>query len=90
MENPMMKEMMQEMMNLLKSNFEGSMQTISMIQEQNEKIARMMAEQAAATQNEGKQFADQWLENVKKNQQEYCNLMKTQMEKFEQFFNPKK
>ena len=83
--NPMMKEMME----IWKKSMEGSFQSMALMQEQSEKFTKMMVEHGNALQNEGKKFAEQWLETMKKSQQEYQNNLKSQVEKFETFFSGK-
>lgn len=82
-QNPLVKEMV----GMFKGNVENSLQAMSMIQEQSEKVTRLLAEQAASVQGEGKKFLEQWADAVKKQQQDYQQQWKSQMEKLEQFLD---
>lgn len=81
LDNPFLKEMV----GMLKANAENSFQTISLLQEQSEKVARLMIEQGTAVQAEGRKFLEQWMDALKKQQQDYREKLKSQMEKLEQF-----
>lgn len=78
-DNPLMKGMVE----LLKNNFEGTCQSLALMQEQSEKISKLMAEQGTAMQTEGKKCLEQWVEVVKKSQQDYQNKVREQLGKLE-------
>jgi polyhydroxyalkanoate synthesis regulator phasin len=74
-----------EIVGLWKSTMENSLQSMSLLQNQSEKVTKMMMEQGMHAQEEGKKFFDQWLESVKKSQQDFQVQLQSQFEKLEQF-----
>ncbi|NUM34866.1 MAG: hypothetical protein HUU50_09990 [Candidatus Brocadiae bacterium] len=84
------KAMFGEMVTMWKKSMESSLQNTAFVQEQSEKMMRMMMEQGANLQNEGKKIFDECLETMKKSQKEYQNNLKSQMEKLEKFVSGNK
>lgn len=72
-----------QMMSLLKQNMETSFETMSMLQGQNEQIAKVMLEQGAALQANAKKNLEQWMEGMKKSQEEFQKNMQKQIEQLE-------
>ena len=79
--NPLVKGMV----SLLKHNVENSFQALSIMQGQSEQIARLMMEQGATMQTGSKKFMEQWVETMKKSQEEYQKNLKEQLSKLDTF-----
>ncbi len=69
-----------------KTAFDNSFTAMVMIQEQTEKIARTMVDQAAWIPEEGKKAIDEWVKAVKKGQEEFKKAVDESFHKVEEFF----
>ncbi len=83
------KAMFTEMLSMWKKTMESSFQNTNLVQEQTEKMVRMMMEQGVNAQNEGKKFFDECLDSMKKSQKEYQTNLQSQMEKLEKMLSGK-
>lgn len=77
-----------QLVSMIQNNVKTSFQHLSLIQEQNEKFAKMLAEQAELAQKNGKEFFDTFVENVKKNQDEFQKNVLNELEKLQNMVKP--
>jgi polyhydroxyalkanoate synthesis regulator phasin len=83
MSNPYAKEMLE----MWKKGVENSFQSLSMLQEQSEKMTKMMLEQGESVQEESRKFMQGCMDEAKKHQEAYEKNLKEQMKKMEELFN---
>lgn len=83
--NFMNQDFIKQSFDMIKNNVNNYCQNINLLQEQNEKITKMLLEQGQNMNEEGKKFVEQWFETIKKNQQEYNKNMSDQLEKLQEF-----
>ena len=76
----------EQTMKLLQANVENSCQSLALLQSQSEKIAKMMLEQSMSAQTQGKEFLQQWLDNMQQLQRTYQENMQQQLQKLQEFY----
>lgn len=59
-----------EMFNIFKSSAEATFGTISTLQNQTERMANLLLDQAGTLQSEGRKHLQEWLASTKKSQEE--------------------
>jgi polyhydroxyalkanoate synthesis regulator phasin len=64
--------------------------TVTLIQEQAEKIYTIMFEQGLSVQKEGMKLWQEWLNTNKKNRDEFSKLMGSSFDRTQEFFAPRK
>ena len=69
-----------EMFNIFKSNAESTFGTISMLQNQNERMVSMLLEQSNNLQAEGRKYLEEWINATRKNQEELRKTYSNGME----------
>jgi polyhydroxyalkanoate synthesis regulator phasin len=74
-----------DMMGLIKTNVDASLQSMSMMQEQTEKMTRLMVDQGTAMQGEAKKFFDEWLNSAKSQQKSYQEALQSHLKNLEEF-----
>ena len=79
-----------EMINFWKSTALNMYGSISMLQEQAEKIYFNMMEQGLNTQKEGIKIWQEWLGNNKRTREEFGKMMEGNFERVQEFFAPHK
>lgn len=79
-----------DMIDFYKSAALNACNTMSLFQEQAEKIFTIMLEQGFNAQKEGMKLWQDWLSLNKKNRDEFSKLMGTSLDRAQEFFAPRK
>ena len=65
------EKMTQELFNMFKSSTDTVWGTVSMLQNQTERMANLLLEQYQNLQGENKKHIEEWVNSTKKNQEEF-------------------
>jgi polyhydroxyalkanoate synthesis regulator phasin len=75
-----------QMIDFQKSTVDNSFSALKMVQEQTEKMARSLLDQANWLPEEGKKVVDQWVNAYKKGQEDYKKAVDDNFKKVEDYF----
>ena len=79
-------ELLKQMLDFNKSAFENALQTMTMLQEQAERVADSCLEQVTVLPKEGKMVVDEWRQACKKGRETFKNSMDESFKQVETFF----
>jgi hypothetical protein len=75
-----------QMMDFYKSAFDNALNTMAMMQDQNENMVKMFLEQATWLPEEGKKPIMDWIDAVKKGREDFQKAATDNYKKVEEFF----
>jgi hypothetical protein len=81
------KNMFKQLLEFNKASFDNSFNAIAMLQEQAEKAAQMMLEQASWIPAEGRSAINNWVNGYKKGRTDFKKSMDDNSQKVEAFFS---
>ncbi|MDI7261435.1 MAG: hypothetical protein QME90_16145 [Thermodesulfobacteriota bacterium] len=84
-----MDKIHEEMFKVWKSSWEGYLRTLSMLQEQGDKMLDLFFAQSGIAQEETKKLAKEWMANLKEAQKSYLQAMEENLKKIEELFTQK-
>ena len=74
-------EMPEEMFSILKSSIDNTMNMLTMVQDQNEKVFSLVVEHTDETQSAGKKLLNEWISKGKESQAMYQKVMEDNLGK---------
>ena len=80
------KQLFKQMLDFQKSTFDNSFSAMVMLQEQTEKAAQTLLDQASWLPEEGRKAIDEWVAAYKKGREEFKALVDENFKKVEDFF----
>jgi hypothetical protein len=83
-------EIAKQMIDLHKTTFNNTFQTLVMLQDQTEKMAMAMLDQTPGLTKEGKEAIDTWMKTFKKGRDDFKKLADENYQKIEEFFKTAK
>ena len=76
----------EDLSDFMQSSFDTTVNTLSMLQDQGEKIINTLLDQGLVAQQEGRKVLNDWVEMGKKGRDEYKRMMKDNLGKLNEFF----
>jgi polyhydroxyalkanoate synthesis regulator phasin len=83
------KQMLKQMIDLNKAAFDNAFNNMTMLQEQMEKVVKMMIEQSTGMSEEAKKAMKDWAAIYKKGFEDYKRIVNENFERVESFFKQK-
>jgi polyhydroxyalkanoate synthesis regulator phasin len=80
------KQIFKQMLDFQKTTFDNSFSAMMMLQEQTEKAAQTLLDQASWLPEEGRKAIDEWVAAYKKGREEFKALVDENFKKVEDFF----
>jgi polyhydroxyalkanoate synthesis regulator phasin len=80
------KQLFKQMLDFQKTTFDNSFSAMVMLQEQTEKAAQTLLDQASWLPEEGRKAIDEWVAAYKKGREEFKALVDENFKKVEDFF----
>ncbi len=84
------KQLLNQMLDFNKAAFENSFNTMLILQEQMERMAKTYTDQATGISTEAKSVVNEWTKLYKKGLADFKNMMDQNFEKVEPFLSPGK
>lgn len=84
-----MDDINKEMLKLWRSSWESYVKTLTMMQQQNEKMLDLFMTQSETLQEEGKKLIKEWTANAKEAQKSYLQSMEENFNKIEELLGKK-
>ncbi|MDD5307229.1 MAG: hypothetical protein PHU25_07905 [Deltaproteobacteria bacterium] len=83
------EKMTKEMFEMFKSSVDTTWSTMSLLQNQAERMGRLMIDQFGTAQAEGRQRVEEWMVESKKKQEEFKKICDEGMRRFSEVVTPK-
>ncbi|MBF0509296.1 MAG: hypothetical protein HQK57_10275 [Deltaproteobacteria bacterium] len=80
------QKMLQQMINFNKYMFDNTFNSITMFQEQMEKMSNMFLDQATGIPEEGKKAVTEWVKSYKTARDDFKKVVEDNFKKMEEFF----
>ncbi|MBF0475080.1 MAG: hypothetical protein HQK59_04460 [Deltaproteobacteria bacterium] len=80
------QKMLQQMINFNKYMFDNTFNSITMFQEQMEKMSNMFLDQATGMPEEGKRAVTEWVKSYKTARDDFKKVVEDNFKKMEEFF----
>ncbi|MBF0498339.1 MAG: hypothetical protein HQK58_17475 [Deltaproteobacteria bacterium] len=80
------QKMLQQMINFNKYMFDNTFNSITMFQEQMEKMSNMFLDQATGMPEEGKKAVTEWVKSYKTARDDFKKVVEDNFKKMEEFF----